>query len=102
MGISSGKRELPAACRRVVEAASDCGLEIEILLMDQSTRTAEEAAETCGTSVGQIVKSLVFQKKESGSPVLLLVSGSNTNLRLSKITSWPGASSALLIRTPST
>jgi prolyl-tRNA editing enzyme YbaK/EbsC (Cys-tRNA(Pro) deacylase) len=36
-----------------------------------------EAAAACGTSVAQIVKSLVFQKASSGEPVLLLVSGKN-------------------------
>ncbi len=45
--------------------------------MPQSTRTAAEAAAACGTSVAQIVKSLIFQKAESGEPVLILVSGQN-------------------------
>jgi prolyl-tRNA editing enzyme YbaK/EbsC (Cys-tRNA(Pro) deacylase) len=45
--------------------------------MPQSTRTAAEAAAACGTSVAQIVKSLVFRKVTSGEPVLLLVSGKN-------------------------
>ena len=45
--------------------------------MPQSTRTAEEAAAACGTSVAQIVKSLVFRKAGSGEPVLFLVSGAN-------------------------
>jgi prolyl-tRNA editing enzyme YbaK/EbsC (Cys-tRNA(Pro) deacylase) len=61
----------------VDEAAKNAGLDIEIRLMDASTRTAEEAAAACGCEVGQIVKSLVFQGKESGKPVLLLVSGAN-------------------------
>lgn len=55
----------------------DAGLSIDIRIMADSTRTAEEAAAACGTSVAQIVKSLVFQGKESGKPYLLLVSGSN-------------------------
>jgi prolyl-tRNA editing enzyme YbaK/EbsC (Cys-tRNA(Pro) deacylase) len=40
-----------------------------------STRTAQEAADAVGTSVGQIVKSLVFLAGDS--PVLALVSGAN-------------------------
>ena len=40
-----------------------------------STQTAQEAADAIGTSVGQIVKSLVFLA--GGAPVLALVSGSN-------------------------
>jgi prolyl-tRNA editing enzyme YbaK/EbsC (Cys-tRNA(Pro) deacylase) len=62
---------------RVKAAAAAAGLAIEIREMPQSTRTAAEAAEACGTSVAQIVKSLLFRKAESGEPVLLLVSGKN-------------------------
>ena len=62
---------------RVQAAAGAAGLPIEIREMPQSTRTAEEAAAACGTSVAQIVKSLIFRKAESGEPVLLLVSGRN-------------------------
>ena len=45
--------------------------------MAESTRTAEEAAAACSTTVERIVKSLVFQGKESGKAILLLVSGAN-------------------------
>lgn len=58
-------------------AAEAAGLALEIREMPQSTRTAAEAAAACGTSVAQIVKSLVFRKATSGEPVLLLVSGKN-------------------------
>jgi prolyl-tRNA editing enzyme YbaK/EbsC (Cys-tRNA(Pro) deacylase) len=62
---------------RVRAAAEAAGLALDIRRMPQTTRTAEDAAAACGTSVGQIVKSLVFRKAESGEPVLLLVSGTN-------------------------
>ena len=62
---------------RVRAAAATAGIPVEIREMPQSTRTAEEAAAACGTSVAQIVKSLVFRKAGSGEPVLLLVSGQN-------------------------
>jgi prolyl-tRNA editing enzyme YbaK/EbsC (Cys-tRNA(Pro) deacylase) len=58
-------------------AAEAAGLAIEIYKMQQSTRTAEEAAAACGTSVAQIVKSLVFRKAASGDAVLVLASGVN-------------------------
>ncbi|MGB0935755.1 MAG: YbaK/EbsC family protein, partial [Alphaproteobacteria bacterium] len=45
--------------------------------LDASTRTAQDAANTIGCDVAQIVKSLVFQGKESGKPVMILVSGPN-------------------------
>lgn len=69
--------DLKPASRRVAEAAENAGLSIKIVTHAQSTRTAEEAATACGCGIGQIVKSLVFQAKGSGAPVLLLVSGSN-------------------------
>ena len=69
--------DLPGACQRVADAASAAGLDIAIHVLDQSSRTAEEAAEACGTTVERIVKSLVFAGKDSGTPILLLVSGNN-------------------------
>jgi len=69
--------ELKEATRRVAAAANALGLDVEIVVHAQSTRTAEEAAAACGCSVGQIVKSLVFRGATSGKPVLLLVSGAN-------------------------
>ncbi len=62
---------------RVRAAAEAAGLTLQVREMPQSTRTAEDAAAACGTSVGQIVKSLIFRKAESGDPVLILVSGVN-------------------------
>ena len=53
------------------------GLAIAVCVMPDSTRTAAEAASACGCAVDQIVKSLVFAGRETGRPVLLLVSGSN-------------------------
>lgn len=65
------------SARRVHAAAGALGLAINILEMDQPTRTAEEAAAACGCGVAQIVKSLVFEGATTGSPYLLLVSGAN-------------------------
>ena len=53
------------------------GQAIAIRIMEDSTRTAEEAAAACNCELGQIVKSLVFQGADSGNPILLLVSGAN-------------------------
>ena len=68
---------LPDAAARVADAARALGLAIEVRQMPASTRTAEDAAATCGCALGQIVKSLVFRGRASGEPVLLLVSGVN-------------------------
>lgn len=50
---------------RVKEAAEAAGLTIDVRHMPTSTRTAEEAAQACGCKVGQIVKSLIFQREAS-------------------------------------
>src|SRR5256885_17018373 len=68
---------LPASAHRVQDAAAALGLDVTVREMPQPTRTAEEAAATCGVTVGQIVKSLVFLGSTSGKPYLLLVSGAN-------------------------
>ncbi|MCB1429018.1 MAG: YbaK/EbsC family protein [Nitratireductor sp.] len=68
---------LPRACQKVAETAAAAGQPIAIRIMEDSTRTAEEAAAACQCELGQIVKSLVFQGADSGNPVLLLVSGAN-------------------------
>jgi prolyl-tRNA editing enzyme YbaK/EbsC (Cys-tRNA(Pro) deacylase) len=59
------------------------GLSLDVVELPSSTRTAKEAAATVGCEVGQIVKSLIFQGKESNGAYLVLVSGKNrANLEL--------------------
>src|SRR2546423_6642787 len=60
---------------RVQAALWAAGVDAQIQEFPSSTRTAVEAAATVGTSVAQIVKSLVFLAGDS--PVLALVSGVN-------------------------
>ena len=71
MALSMDQR--PSAPQRVQAALSAAGVAARIEAFPSSTRTAQEAAEAVGTSVGQIVKSLVFLA--GGAPVLALVSG---------------------------
>jgi prolyl-tRNA editing enzyme YbaK/EbsC (Cys-tRNA(Pro) deacylase) len=69
-----------AAVRRVIDAAQQKGVAIEVIAFDESTHTAAEAARAVGVELGQIVKSLVFVIPRDGGaldPVLCLVSGPN-------------------------
>ncbi len=75
--MTDSQNPLPASAQRVADAAKHLGLEIQVVTMADSTRTAEDAAVACGCDVGQIVKSLVFRGAVSGTPYLLLVSGKN-------------------------
>lgn len=66
---------MKASAARVVEALRAVGVTTEVKEFVESTHTAEEAAAAIGTTVGQIVKSLVFLVGET--PILALVSGTN-------------------------
>jgi prolyl-tRNA editing enzyme YbaK/EbsC (Cys-tRNA(Pro) deacylase) len=65
--------ELPPASHRVLEAARDLGLELDIHHFPEGTKTAADAAAAIGCSVAAIVKSLVFVTGDE--PVLALVPG---------------------------
>jgi prolyl-tRNA editing enzyme YbaK/EbsC (Cys-tRNA(Pro) deacylase) len=58
---------------KVQQRLHDRGLEIEVVTLPDSARTAQEAASAIGVEVGQIVKSLVFNR--GGVPVLVLTAG---------------------------
>jgi Cys-tRNA(Pro) deacylase len=60
---------------KVKEAATDLGLDVNIVEFSETTRTAQEAATAIGCDVAQIVKSLLFIV--DGESVMALVSGSN-------------------------
>jgi Cys-tRNA(Pro) deacylase len=53
------------------------GIDHEIVELTASARTAQLAAEAIGTSLAQIVKSLIFKGSKSDSAVLVLTSGAN-------------------------
>jgi prolyl-tRNA editing enzyme YbaK/EbsC (Cys-tRNA(Pro) deacylase) len=83
--------ELPRSARRVQEALRELGLPDAVRELDESTRTAPEAAATVGCELGAIVKSLVFRGARSGEPVLALVSGDNRadEARLAEVVGEP-------------
>ena len=60
---------------RVIAAARERGLEITTKRFPEGTKTAQDAANAIGVSVGQIVKSLVFAV--DGEVVMAFVSGAN-------------------------
>lgn len=53
------------------------GYSFDVLELDQSTRTAAEAAAAIGCEVAQIAKSILFRGQKSGKPVLVIASGVN-------------------------
>jgi Cys-tRNA(Pro) deacylase len=67
--------DLHPNAQRVVAAARDLGLDIDVRTFPDGTKTAADAAAAIGVAVGQIVKSLIFAV--DGDVVLAYVSGAN-------------------------
>jgi prolyl-tRNA editing enzyme YbaK/EbsC (Cys-tRNA(Pro) deacylase) len=62
---------------RLAQTLAGFGMDLVPVTYPESTRTAEDAATAIGCDVAQIAKSLVFQGKSSGKPVLVVASGAN-------------------------
>jgi prolyl-tRNA editing enzyme YbaK/EbsC (Cys-tRNA(Pro) deacylase) len=77
--VKGGKMsdELKSSAQKVQEALQALGLSCEVVQMQATTRTAEDAARAVGCEVGQIVKSLIFEGKQSHRPILVVASGAN-------------------------
>ncbi len=69
--------DLSTNAQRVQDALRAGGLSCKVVELPASTRTALEAAEAVGCSVGQIVKSLIFRGAQTQRPILILTSGTN-------------------------
>jgi prolyl-tRNA editing enzyme YbaK/EbsC (Cys-tRNA(Pro) deacylase) len=71
---------LEPAVLRVIEAAARRGAVLAVVVLDDSTHTAADAAGALGVELGQIVKSLVFVAPREGAdpqPVICLAAGTN-------------------------
>ena len=63
------------SAQKVADAAHELGLDVKIVEFEQTTRSAQEAADAIGCQVAQIVKSLCFVV--NGRDLMTLVSGAN-------------------------
>lgn len=68
---------LSKSAQSVQDALTQKGVKFKVVELSASTRTAQEAADTIGCEVAQIVKSLIFRTKETNKPILVLASGIN-------------------------
>lgn len=68
---------LTKSAQSVQDALTKKGLTCKVKELSSSTRTAQDAANSIGCEVAQIVKSLIFKTKETHKPVLILASGPN-------------------------
>jgi prolyl-tRNA editing enzyme YbaK/EbsC (Cys-tRNA(Pro) deacylase) len=69
--------ELSPSARRVQEVLDALGTRLRVVEHAASTRTADEAAAAVGCAVAAIAKSMIFQGRESGRPVMVIASGAN-------------------------
>jgi prolyl-tRNA editing enzyme YbaK/EbsC (Cys-tRNA(Pro) deacylase) len=76
--------KLSPEAQRVQKVLDSHGLKLEVEELPESTKTAKDAAKAIGCELGQIAKSLVFERKdgmecedETGA-ILVIASGDNT------------------------
>lgn len=74
---SDTPRTLSEAAQRVQDTLVAGGFANTVIELDVPVKTAAAAAEAVGCTAAQIVKSLVFMRVTSGTPVLVVASGGN-------------------------
>ncbi|MDA8519211.1 YbaK/EbsC family protein [Acidovorax sp. NCPPB 4044] len=68
-------QSLPEGVQRVAAALQSKGHPHAPRMLDNSARTAQEAADALGIAVGQIAKSIIFRRKSDDVAVLVVTSG---------------------------
>ena len=69
--------KLSPSAEKVLTALQRLQLELQVVELPKTTRTAQKAAQAIGCTVGQIAKSLVFKTQQTERPILVIASGSN-------------------------
>jgi prolyl-tRNA editing enzyme YbaK/EbsC (Cys-tRNA(Pro) deacylase) len=68
-------KPLPEGVQRVARVLQELGHPHGPVMLDDAARTAQQAADALGISVGQIAKSIIFRRKSDESAVLVITSG---------------------------
>lgn len=66
---------LPEGVRRVAAELQRLGHPHTPVMLDDAARTAQQAADALGISLGQIAKSIIFRRKSDDAAVLVITSG---------------------------
>lgn len=66
---------LPEGVQRVAAELARLGHAHAPVMLNDAARTAQQAADALGVSLGQIAKSIVFRRKPDGAAVLVVTSG---------------------------
>ena len=68
-------QSLPEGVRRVASELQQKGHPHGPRMLDEAARTAQQAADALGISLGQIAKSIIFRRKSDDAAVLVITSG---------------------------
>ena len=66
---------LPEGMQRVAAALRSAGHPHAPVMLDEAARTAQQAADALGVTVGQIAKSIIFRRRQDDAAVLVITSG---------------------------
>jgi prolyl-tRNA editing enzyme YbaK/EbsC (Cys-tRNA(Pro) deacylase) len=92
---------LSLSVQKVQDTLKTLGFSNEVVELQATTRTSAEAAQTIGCQVEQIAKSIIFRRKQTDKPVLVIASGPNrvNERRIEKLISEPlGKADANFVR----
>lgn len=68
-------KPLPEGVLRVAAVLREAGHPHTPVMLDDAARTAQQAADALGITVGQIAKSIIFRRKGDDAAVLVITSG---------------------------
>ena len=92
---------LSSSVQKVQDALKALGFPNEVLELETTTRTSAEAAQAIGCQVEQIAKSIIFRRKQTDKPILVIASGPNrvNEKRIEELISEPlGKADANFVR----
>ena len=75
MSSQNPSPSLPEGMQRVARALAELGHPHAPVLLADSARTAQQAADSLGVQLGQIAKSIIFRRKSDDAAVLVVTSG---------------------------
>ena len=75
MSSQNPSPSLPEGMQRVARALAELGHPHAPVLLADSARTAQQAADSLGVQLGQIAKSIIFRRKSDDAAVLVITSG---------------------------
>lgn len=74
MGAAEGK-VLHEGVQRVVSFLQDSAQALDVVMLDDAARTAQQAADALKVQLGQIAKSIVFRRKSDDQAIMVVTSG---------------------------